>query len=261
LKRGIQRRLRALHVRYSSKDLPQKLGIYFHAVEGHDLAKFGRALTAIEDCGYEFVSDPGAFLGRPGKVAWLSFDDNYATWLSILPVLGSRHISATFYVNTLPLRDVADPETIRLYFERIAYRGPGRPLSSEELIAIASAGHTIGAHTHSHRNLASLDDGQALDEVTTNIGILEGLLSRRVEHFAFPFGLPRFFPRKLEARVLRVGLRSIAYATPGMQHALQKSEALQRTPWRFDRSLQENLEDLAVDGRLFVRISGRSPVG
>ena len=59
---------------------------------------------------------------------------------------------------------------------------------------VRSADHhpliSIGAHTVSHRALATLSDEEALAEMENNKLWLEDLLQREVPHFAYPYGRP-----------------------------------------------------------------------
>jgi peptidoglycan/xylan/chitin deacetylase (PgdA/CDA1 family) len=49
---------------------------------------------------------------------------------------------------------------------------------------------TIGAHTETHRFLASLSEKEARQELQGNKAWLEGLLDRKISYLAFPFGTP-----------------------------------------------------------------------
>ncbi|MGZ5385521.1 MAG: polysaccharide deacetylase family protein, partial [Acidimicrobiia bacterium] len=195
------------------------------------------------------------------KVAWISFDDNYRSWHTSLKLFEDLDVKATFYVNTVPFRGIAGSTDTSAFFDRIAHQGERVALSVPELLELAAAGHVIGAHTHTHRNLAGLSEPEAIAEISDNVDRLSQILSTPVEHFAVPFGLDRYFPRSLVPWCQNRGITTIAYATPGMQYAPKEPLALQRTPWRFTRPANENWDDLRVDGRAFVRLTGRSPVG
>ena len=211
--------------------------------------------------GYRLTGDPGDYLTATDKVAWLSFDDNFKSWHSSLGTLEELGIKATFYVNSLPFRGVAGRSETTAYFDRIAHRGERLALSVDELLELAAAGHVIGAHTHTHRNLARLPEAEAKEEIGSNLDHLRQILGGPVDHFAVPFGLSRYMPRDLVPWCVENGISTITYATPGMQHAPRDALALQRTPWRFAERTDHNWEDLRVDGRAFVRLTGRSPVG
>jgi peptidoglycan/xylan/chitin deacetylase (PgdA/CDA1 family) len=94
---------------------------------------------------------------------------------------------------TAELPEEAQRKTIR---ELAASAGvdasrPGREtlMTWDELRSAAS--HplvTIGAHTMNHYNLAKLDAGQALREMTDSSRVLEMELGVRPAHFAYPYG-------------------------------------------------------------------------
>ena len=61
-------------------------------------------------------------------------------------------------------------------------------LTTGQLRALNDDGIEIGAHTHSHPILATLDPDDAIREIETGKGILERLLGRPVSLFAYPNG-------------------------------------------------------------------------
>jgi peptidoglycan/xylan/chitin deacetylase (PgdA/CDA1 family) len=237
------------------------ISLYFHRLEVGEHDKFEHLVRKLRSNAYQLIGDPTERLTATGKAAWLSFDDNYRSWHSSLGLLDRLGVKATFYVNTSPMRGVASQEETDTYFDRIRHRGERVALSPSELKDLAASGHTIGGHTHTHRNLAALTTDEALADISRNLDCLEEHLGTRAAHFAVPFGLRRYFPRRLLPRLRELGIKTIAYATPGMQYAASNPQALQRTPWRFDRDPAANWADLRVDGRPFVLLTGRSPVG
>jgi peptidoglycan/xylan/chitin deacetylase (PgdA/CDA1 family) len=161
-------------------------------------------------------------------------------------------------VNTLPLRDLADKQTVSQFRERTAAPWCD-PLSSDELVALRTRGHTIGSHSHSHFDLASLPPSKALDEIRNGKAMLERIIGGRVDHFAYPYGMRRHFTQALHAMCLECGFKTIASGIPGHLHG-PSSGLLHRTQWDFDHSLEYNLQNLRIDGRLFERVTGRSAV-
>lgn len=47
---------------------------------------------------------------------------------------------------------------------------------------------TLGAHTHTHPVLSNLDSKKSYQEIKRSKEVIEGKISKSVEHFAFPFG-------------------------------------------------------------------------
>jgi peptidoglycan/xylan/chitin deacetylase (PgdA/CDA1 family) len=63
-----------------------------------------------------------------------------------------------------------------------------RFMSWDDCRLLVQSGHTIGAHTRSHRRLTSLDEADRFREIVTSGEILESRLGVPVKWFAYPFG-------------------------------------------------------------------------
>jgi peptidoglycan/xylan/chitin deacetylase (PgdA/CDA1 family) len=259
----IFRFIREFHRRWHLRDdLPARVAIYLHSVEpGEHNALKGmlRWLRALE---YQFVSphDFAAPFAVRGRLAFLSFDDNFRAWLDLLPVFEGERVSATFYVNSEPLRDRAGAAEIGAYFDRIRHTGERVPLSSSELLEIAAAGHVIGSHTYSHALLTSLPHAHALQEIRAGKEALEDILGGEVADFSYPYGMRRHFNEKLRADCGGLGIKTVASARP-IPHAAPVPLSIHRILWRLNRPMSENVENLYIDGRFFEWLTGRSPVG
>ena len=260
LKATVQRLIRAAHL-LPKPAMPAKLGIYFHNLPRNRWDRFAEMVHTVRDLGYRFV-DLETHCADPGNTVYLSFDDNHVSWFEALPLFEELGVMATFYTNTLPMRDLATQSDLRRYVDRIGgEREQFVPLSTSEIGEIARAGHVIGAHTHTHPVLTSIPLEQARAEMAMNKERLEDVVGSAVDLFAFPYGMRRFFSSELEATALEVGFSSVAYATPGWLHQPPQVTAIQRTGWNLDRSLAYNLQTLRIDGRAFERFTGRSAVG
>ncbi|MCC1480707.1 polysaccharide deacetylase family protein [Roseibaca sp. Y0-43] len=91
-----------------------------------------------------------------------------------LEVLQPHGLHATFYIATglLGQDGVSGPITT-----------PAR------LRTLASDGHEIALHTHSHADLTTLGPAQALADIQTNISALQDILGANPSpHFAYPYG-------------------------------------------------------------------------
>lgn len=255
-----QSMIRRVHVELLSRPLPPRIAIYLHEVEAEVRPAFREMVAHLRGLAYRFVG-PDAFLGAADRVAFLSFDDNYRSWYTALPLFADLGVVATFYVSTCAFRDRASSAEIDAYFDRLHFHGERIPLSVAELREIAAAGHVVGAHGHSHRVLAALPAAEARTDIATSKRLLEDLLGQEVAHFAYPYGMRRHFNEGLRAFCRSIGFRTIANAIPGMQFAGQRARQIQRSGWRLNAPLQVNLENLCADGRLFERITGRSALG
>jgi peptidoglycan/xylan/chitin deacetylase (PgdA/CDA1 family) len=78
-------------------------------------------------------------------------------------------------------------------------------LSWDEVRALARMGHTIGAHTHSHRILSTLTDAEQVHEVAHSKAVIETHLSTKVNVFAYPVGKPFAFSERTKQIVRDCG--------------------------------------------------------
>lgn len=260
-KQATQRLVRGVHARFFDRGFPDRVAILGHALPSQHHRAFREMATFFTQQGYVFT-DPGGLQSRHRpKCVLVSFDDSFRDWFESLDLFDDLSIKVTFYVNTLPLRGIADEETISQFRERIGFTTRRfEPLSSDELVALRVRGHTLGSHSHSHFDLASLPPSKARDEIRMGKVTLEQIIGERVDHFAYPYGMRRHFTPALRATCLEHGFKTIASGIPGHLHG-PSSGLLHRTMWDFEQSLEHNLQNLRIDGRLFERVTGRSAVG
>jgi hypothetical protein len=136
-----QTAIMSIHRRWLSRPLPDHVAIYFHAVEPRQDKSFQRCIQFFLENGYAFVDAAGLCAPGFSKRIFLSFDDNFRSWCRLLDTLDRLGVRVTFFVNTLPLRDIASPETTEAFFNRIkasasrsrrenCWRSPMRVMSS-----------------------------------------------------------------------------------------------------------------------------------
>jgi peptidoglycan/xylan/chitin deacetylase (PgdA/CDA1 family) len=124
----------------------------------------------------------------PPRTAVVTFDDGYLSNLKALPILAEVGFPATVFV--LP----PFVESGRLLswpgvdqWTTSAYADEMRPLRWDDLERLRSAGWEVGAHTLTHPQLPTVDDGR-LDE---ELGGSKAALERRLgvcETVAYPYG-------------------------------------------------------------------------
>lgn len=121
----------------------------------------------------------------------ITFDDGYAdNHEFVLPLLLDRRLSATFFVTAgFVDRDAATIDR----FRRLRRTDPDliRPLDWEQVKDIERSGMEIGAHTHSHPNLATLSGPELRFELEHSKRVIEEQLGHPVTTLAYPFGRPR----------------------------------------------------------------------
>jgi peptidoglycan/xylan/chitin deacetylase (PgdA/CDA1 family) len=152
------------------------------------------------------VLDLDEALGRlaqgtaPARAVAITFDDAWAdNHANALGHLVERRIPATLFVPSRQL-------------DR-----PGR-MSRAQLLEIAAAGVSIGAHSRTHADLTSCDDAELDWEVRGSRDDLEDLLGEACTRFAYPTG---FLDARVRAAVAAAGFRTAVttvrgWATAGM---------------------------------------------
>ena len=257
----MQRAVSAAHHSLFDRGLPTKVGVYLHCFQQESRHCFRRMVEFFREAGYRVAENPDDFLADPDeKTLWISFDDNAKSWYDALDFFDHLGVKATFYVNTGVFREETSPDTFYRYVDALGDDAPEATLSTAELVEMHQRGHTIGAHTHSHPVLTDLSIEDATHEILMSKEILEAKLGVPIEHFSYPYGMRRFFSEELRAVCETLGLRTVARAAGGRQHAVQQPVYLERSLWRCERSLRENLRNIRVDGRLFEALTGRSAV-
>jgi peptidoglycan/xylan/chitin deacetylase (PgdA/CDA1 family) len=78
----------------------------------------------------------------------------------------------------------------------------------EDVKSLHAAGMTIGAHSHTHRILSSLDKASQYDEIRSSKRILEDYLSSPVEFLAYPDGKRETFNSETMREAQEAGFRS-----------------------------------------------------
>jgi peptidoglycan/xylan/chitin deacetylase (PgdA/CDA1 family) len=115
----------------------------------------------------------------------LSFDDGYKDNLTqALPILLANSVRASFYITSGLA--AGDAQIISRFREMTKYES--EYLTVGDIRELHAAGMEIGAHTHTHRNLARLPAEVARQELQISKDWLEKVLGNPVEQFAFPFG-------------------------------------------------------------------------
>lgn len=259
MKQAIQGAIRRAHL-FFKRPLPDKIGIYLHDLPPDDWPAFRRSVESLREMGYRFVG-LDSFFDSNGRVAFLSFDDNFRSWYEALDMFADLDVPCTFYVNTLPIRDFADEQEIAAYYRRLGRSdGRGVPLSKAELVAILDAGHELGSHAHTHHVLSSLSFDDASAEIALSKEILEDIAGHEIVHFSHPFGMRRHTTNELRAFCRDLGFQTLANAIPGLQFAGQQPAVVHRTLWYLDLPFEHNVDNLMIDGRVFERLTGRAAI-
>jgi peptidoglycan/xylan/chitin deacetylase (PgdA/CDA1 family) len=183
---------------------------YHRVAHGHDeLAVQPGRLRAQLDVlaaeGYRGVDVVTAIDAAPGAVG-LAFDGGYLDVAEhALPELERRGFTATVFLAT----GVTDGRAGLPW-----YRGrPPRLLSWDDVAGLDGGVLRFEAHTVTHPNLLTLDEGQAREEIAGSKRELEQRLGREVTAFCYPGGL--YGPRDVRL-VHEAGFRAACTGEPGL---------------------------------------------
>lgn len=172
----------------------------------------------------------------PNEGVAVTFDDGFAdTFANALPVLARYRIPATMFALSDRIGAGNDWMSARGFPAR-------RLMSAAELKEMAAAGITIGSHTRTHPRLPELDPEQKQDEIRGSRTRLEDLLGRRVDHFAYPYGL---FDEGARRAIEAAGYRSACSVRSGFNGPGADRFLLRRvevfggdTLWQFRQKLK-----------------------
>lgn len=176
---------------------PRTVVLCYHSVNTSDAdlsidpRVFRLQMQLLKDSGYEFLNfgDLVSRIMRWGpprnNVACVTFDDGFEDNLTqAAPILSDLNIPATMFVTTGLM--TRDQSVLDRFLKLTRYNTTFlTPAQTREL---SQAGFEIGAHTHTHRNLARLDADETWQEVGQSKQILEETIGSRVRSFAYPFG-------------------------------------------------------------------------
>ena len=148
-----------------------------------------------------------------GAYASLSFDDGLReTSLNAGRLLRERGLSGCFFVCPAVV-GATDPARLEPFWQRINHP-PAKVLAWAEVDQLKDWGHEIGSHTHTHRNLAELDEATAERELVRSCEVLEERVGG-LAHFAWPYGRFEHINRDVVELAQRAGYASLASAERG----------------------------------------------
>lgn len=244
-------------------DFPLKVSIYFHYVREQEFETILRIVNYFKKKGYE-IACPNTFVNSPTKkMLFLSFDDNYGSWIKLAEFLSLNLIYGTFYVNSGVILDFSTLDERINYFKRIRHNLKDQSvLTASDVIKIKKLGHNIGGHTSDHYPLTMITLKDSFNQIISDKKRLEHIINENVIDFSFPFGMPKFFNNELKEYCLSIGYETIAKAVPCMLYKSEKDKCIiNRTNWRFNESFEHNLNNLKINAQTFIDVIGKSPIG
>lgn len=127
--------------------------------------------------------------------------DEYYAYLNLGTPLPEKPIMLTFDDTEVNQYAIAAPELEKYGFKAVYFImtvSLGRPkyMSKDQVKQLAEAGHVIGSHTWDHQNVKKYKGDDWVTQIEKPTKTLEAITGKKVEHFAYPFGLwnPEAFP-------------------------------------------------------------------
>jgi glycosyltransferase involved in cell wall biosynthesis/peptidoglycan/xylan/chitin deacetylase (PgdA/CDA1 family) len=176
--------------------------LLYHDVAPRDQATFATQMRWLAR-DWTFVT-PGRFAAMVsgeepvrGFNLLLTFDDGFASTRAVAEqVLNPMGIGALFFVLS-DLVALGDLPEARRFVARQLFPGSvtdelpdhGRMMDWADVEALLEQGHTVGAHTRTHRRVSQIATQAELEhEIIGCADVLERRLGVPMEHFAYPFG-------------------------------------------------------------------------
>ena len=147
-------------------------------------ARFAEQLATLARHGFTSgsLADLPAALGNPGKKVVITFDDGYVNVLkNALEPLARHHFRAIQFI-------VADLIGGRNEWD-VIHGDVAEPLmDAAQIREWLAAGHEIGSHSLTHRNLAKLKPADAREQIFASKKKLEDTFGLPIRHFCYPHG-------------------------------------------------------------------------
>ena len=169
--------------------------------------QFGAQLDTLVRLDFTILTVGELLLARasglplPERTAVITFDDGFADFAAnAWPELAGRDLTATLYVT---------PGHLGRTSSWLAAHGAGElpMLTGSQVVELAAEGCEIGAHSMTHPQLDCLPRTDAAREIVHSKRVLEHLLGRPVDSFAYPFG---YYDAAVRQLVIDAGFRSAA---------------------------------------------------
>lgn len=167
---------------------PRVHNLYLHEVPPDEERRFRELLRWLVSTGHTFIPYGEGIQrcisgGIDRAYVTFSFDDGFRSNVRAAAILEEFGASGCFFVVTDFIGCTSLPEARSVL-------GPGiaePAMSWSDLESLRDAGHEVGNHTRTHKNLATLSPAQIEDEILSARDELIGRLGS-VEHFAWPLG-------------------------------------------------------------------------
>ncbi len=141
------------------------------------IATFQGQMKALADSGYTSVSP-----------------DQYYDYLTRGAALPEKPVMITFDDNDEEHYKIAAPEMEKYGFKGVFFImritiGKPKYMTKEQIRELSDRGHVIGSHTWDHHKVTEYTEADWEKQVTETTQKLEEITGKKVEYFAYPFGL------------------------------------------------------------------------
>jgi peptidoglycan/xylan/chitin deacetylase (PgdA/CDA1 family) len=149
-----------------------KPGLYSVPVE-----TFRNQMKLLSDSGYQTITP-----------------DQYYAYLATGAALPEKPVMITFDDNDEDHYTVGAPELEKYGFKGVFFimritLGKPRYMSKEQIKELSDKGHVIGSHTWDHNMVTKYTEEDWQKQVSETTEKLEEITGKKVEYFAYPFGL------------------------------------------------------------------------
>ena len=217
MKRLLRDAISTLEYRLRRGDAPGtiRMLMYHRVTDAHPrdrlcvpIARFDAQMRFLRDHGYRAVTFDEAtqWVLRGGssseRLVAVTFDDGYEdNFLYAYPSLTRYGLTGTFFVPSAFIEDGAGD-----------HPSADRPMSWAQLQELIDLGHTVGAHSVSHRKLTTLDQVELFWEIRGCKETLEYYLDHEIDFFCYPAGDYNAFVKRV---VQASGYRGACTVAPG----------------------------------------------
>lgn len=172
----------------------------------------------------------GGAIELPERPVVLTFDDGFADfYMAALPAFQRYRFTATLYVTTAYVGGTS---------RWLSHEGEAqRPmLTWGQLAEIDACGIEIGAHSHTHPQLDTLNIAAVWDELVESKRLLEARLGRQIDSFAYPYG---YYTARVRQLVQAAGYSSACAVRHAMSSQRDHPFSLARLMVSANTSLDE----------------------
>jgi peptidoglycan/xylan/chitin deacetylase (PgdA/CDA1 family) len=164
----------------------------------------------------------------PSRPIVITFDDSSLShFSSAYPLLKKYGFKATFFVSSRLVTNNGEKLKAKHDIKCL-------PIAWNHIIQMAKDGFTFGGHTRDHVKLPLLDPNMVEIQINKDKEILESMLGKRVEFFAYPYGA---FNRDIINIIKKNGFKSACSSDWGTHHDVKRKYCLQRVSVEADDSL------------------------